>query len=170
MQRFLLLGLLAGSVALAQPVLRAGISVEMAATRSAEPMREADEAGALIVAVTRNGQVYLETSPITPAALTELMRANRNARIYVKADTGAAYSDVAAVLAALRSAGADTASLLSSQRGAGGSPMGVTVSLSGVPYSRQKAVALDATGPLVFGDVVSMMDAAIAVGAKVYLK
>lgn len=170
MQRFLLAGLMVSALAAAQPVLRAGIRVEMAVTRSAEPMREADEAGAVIVAITSNGQVYLETSPITPAALTEQVRAARNARLYVKADTRAQYSNVVAVLGALRAAGAGSANLLSSQRDAGGAPMGVHVVLSGAPTAGEKAVILDASGPLLFGDVVSLIDASRATGARVFLK
>jgi hypothetical protein len=142
----------------------------MAATRSAALMAEADQAGALIVAVTRNGQVYLETSPVSLTALTEQLRAARNPQVYVKADTGASYADVAGVLSALRAAGANTANLLSAQRDPGGAPMGVSVSLSGLPDAGAKAVILDATGPLLFGDFVSLLDASRAAGVSVFLK
>lgn len=171
MTRLSLIALLVGTLALAQtPVLRKGISVEMAVTKSATPMREADQAGALIVAVTRNGQAYLEVTPVTPAGLTEQLRATRGAQVYVKADTRAPYASVAAVLSALRSAGAGASNLLSSQREPGGAPMGFNVSLSGLPDSREKAVVLDVTGPMLFGDVVSIIDASRAAGAKVFVK
>ena len=171
MKLFLLIALLLSTLALAQPpVRRIGIRVEMVATRSGTLMREADQAGSLVVAVTRSGEAYLEATPVTLAALTEQLRAARSAPIYIKADTRATYGSVAAVLTALRAAGADVANLLSSQRDPSGAPMGVSVSLSGVPDSREKTVNLDATGPLLFGDVVSIIDASRAAGARVVLK
>lgn len=171
MKRSLWLVLIVAMTALAQqPVLRQGIRVEMVATRSATLMREADQADSLIVAVTRGGEAYLEANPVSLSALTEQVRAARSAGVYVKADAQAPYASVAAVLGALRAAGADTANLLSSQRDPSGSPMGVSVSLGGVPDSREKVVRLDAIGPLLFGEVVGLIDASRAAGAKVILK
>lgn len=163
--------MIAATAALAQPpVLRPGISVQMVATRAATVMAEADQAGALIVAVTRSGQAYLETSPVTLAALTEQLRAARNSQVFIKADKSAPFADVAAVLGALRAAGANSANLLSGQRDPGGAPMGVSVSLGGPANGREKSVFLDATGPLLFGDVVSIIDASRAAGVTVFLK
>jgi biopolymer transport protein ExbD len=175
MKRLLWITWIVTAVALAQPpALRQGIRVEMALTNSAAPMREADQAGARIVAVTRSGDVYLEATPITPAALTEALRAAQSADIFIKADSNAPYARVAAVLGALRSAGDGTANLLTSQRdptdGADAPPKGIRVSLGELPDSREKVIVLDAAGPLLFGDVVRILDASRAAGAKVVLK
>jgi len=163
------------AVALAQPpALRQGIRVEMAVTKSASPMREADQAGARIVAVTRSGDFYFEATPVTPAALTEELRVVRGSNIFVKVDTNAPYARVAALLTALRSAGGTNANLLTSQRdptdGADAPPKGIRVSLGELPDSREKVIVLDAAGPMLFGDVVSIIEASRAAGAKVVLK
>lgn len=55
MHRTIWIGLIAGLALAQQPPLRRGIRVEMAATRSAAPMRDADLPGSRIVAVTRTG-------------------------------------------------------------------------------------------------------------------
>ncbi len=175
MNRLLWITAVLAAVALAQPpALRQGIRVEMAVTSSAAPMREADQAGARIVAITRGGDVYLEAAAITPAALAEELRAARGANVFVKADTNAPFARVAAVLSALRSAGDGTANFLTSQRdpadGANAPPMGMSVSLGGLPDSREKVITLDSAGPMLFGDIVRILDAARAAGAKVVLK
>ena len=51
--------------------LQKGVSVELAVTRNAVAMPDADNEGALIVAVTHSGSVYFGIDPITPAALAE---------------------------------------------------------------------------------------------------
>lgn len=175
MKRLLWITWVLAAVAQAQPpALRQGIRVEMAVTKSAAPMREADQAGARIVAVTRSGDIYLEATPMTLAALTEELRAARGSNVFVKVDTNAPYARVAVVLSALRSTGDGSANLLTSQRdpadGANAPPKGISVSLGGLPDSGEKVIVLDATGPLLFGDVVGILDASRAAGAKVVLK
>jgi biopolymer transport protein ExbD len=162
--------LILAAVALAQPpALRQGISVEMAPASSAAPMPEADQAEARIVAVTRSGDVYWDVAPVTPAALTEQLRLTPNARVYVKADTRASYASVATVLNALRAAGAGNANLLTSQTG-GALPTGVEVSLGAVPDSPERAVALNPAGPVLFGDVMRIIDASRSAALKVFLR
>jgi len=51
------------------PALRAGVSVEMAATSHASPMPEADREDAVVVAVTAKGTVYYGITPVSPAEL-----------------------------------------------------------------------------------------------------
>src|SRR5215213_6736639 len=111
------MSLIVGVTAFGQPpLMRSGISVEMAATGSAVSMLEADQPGSSIVAVTRSGEVFLETTSVTPAELTEQLRRVGINKVYVKADAQAPYSNVAAVFGALRNAGATNAILLTSQR------------------------------------------------------
>lgn len=174
MTRTIWIGLLLSAAAWAQaPVLRAGIRVEMALTSSAAPMREADQAGAHIVAVARNGAVYLEAAPITPAALATELRAAGTGSVFVKADARVPFASVASVLEAIRSTGATSTRLLTSQRdpsdGRDAPPKGIEVAF-GAPAATDKAVALSPTGSLLFGDVVRILDASRAVGAKVFLR
>lgn len=97
-----------------KPTPRQGISVKMPVAGSAVMLREADKEDALVVTVTENGGVYLGVNPIAPAALTEKLKA-RTSKVYIKADSRAAYSDVANVLTALQLAGVDAASCLTAQ-------------------------------------------------------
>ncbi len=168
------ISLIAGSTVLAQsPALRAGISVEMAVTRSATLMREADQAAARIVTVARSGAVYLDVAPVTLAVLTGELR-SAHATVYLKADAGAPYVSVAGVLRAFRTSGAGSANLLTSQRdpadGRNAPPRGVEVFFGALPDSGEKAVALDIAGPVSFGDVVSLIDASRTTGAKVFFR
>jgi biopolymer transport protein ExbD len=174
MNRKIWIGLIIGAVVLAQPpALRKGISVEMAATTSATVMREADRTDAQIVAVTRNGTVYLEAVPVSLAGLTDALRSG-SARIYLKADAGASYASVAGALGAIRATGATTTNLLTSQRDPAGGrdapPMGIEVYFGGLPVSSEKAVVLDVAGSVLFGDVVRLIEAARASGTRVSLK
>ena len=98
-------GTLATSAAAQSPVMQQGISVELAPTRNASPMRDADSQDAFIVAVTANGSVYLGIDPITLRELAEKAQSTpfrRNQAIYVKADARAQSASVLQVLEATR--------------------------------------------------------------------
>ncbi|HXH51330.1 MAG TPA: biopolymer transporter ExbD, partial [Terriglobia bacterium] len=102
--------------------LRVGISVELAVTRNAAPMPDADQPGSSILSVTRNGGVFLGIKPIRSAALAESIKAGRSRKIgnkvYIKADARTRYANVAKVLDAVRTAGDESAVvLLTGQRG-----------------------------------------------------
>ncbi len=93
--------------------LQKGVSVELAATRNAIAMPEADNEGALIVAVTHSGSVYFGIDPITPAALAK--KSGLEGKLYIKADARTPYADVAKVLDALHTAGVTAPNLLTGQ-------------------------------------------------------
>jgi biopolymer transport protein ExbD len=97
--------------------LRKGVHVELAVTRNAVAMPNADNADALIVAVTHNGSVYLGIDPITPAALAEKrgLFSRAEGKLYIKADARTPYANVAKVLDALRTAGVTAPNLLTGQ-------------------------------------------------------
>ena len=90
-----------------------GISVELAATRNAIKMPDADNEGALIIVVTQGGSVYFGIDPITSAALAK--KPGLEGKLYIKADARTPYADVAKVLAAVRTAGVTAVSLLTGQ-------------------------------------------------------
>ena len=88
----------AGAQESAQPVMRKGVSVQMAVAEHAVEMRAADTQQAIVVAITENGKLYVGTEPAEPGALSSL-----NAEtVYVKADSRVSYQKVLTVLDALR--------------------------------------------------------------------
>ncbi len=102
------------------PMLQKGVSVNLAKTDNPIQMPEADKEDSLIVAVMRDGQVYLNSDKVTPEALTDKVKdalAQRaDKRIFVKADAGARYGDVVNVVDDVRSAGVDQLGLLTEER------------------------------------------------------
>jgi len=111
------------------PMLQKSVTVEL--TKAVNPMQmpDADKEDALIVAVTRDGNVYFDTQQIkNPADLTQKIMdrvANRvNKEVFVKADARAKYKNVVDVVDNVRSAGVDQLGLLTEQKqtkgGAGG--------------------------------------------------
>ena len=83
-------------------------------------MPEADKEDSLIVAVMRDGKIYFNSDVVTPEQLTDKVKdklANKaDKRIFVKADAGAKYGDVVAVVDDVRSAGVDQLGLLTEER------------------------------------------------------
>jgi biopolymer transport protein TolR len=102
--------------------LQKGISVELAVTRNAVPMPEADRQDALIVAITHDGRVFLRVDPVGPAALAAGVKASEakepEKKFYLKADARTPYANVARVLGALRTADVESLILLTAQPGA----------------------------------------------------
>jgi len=87
------------------PALQKGISVQMAPSSHASPMPEADQENAWVVTVTTDGTIYFGVEAVTPESLTHEMQIrprSRAAKLYVKADAGAAFSSVRQVLQAAR--------------------------------------------------------------------
>ena len=102
------------------PMLQKGVSVSLAKTDNPIKMPEADKEDSLIVAVMRDGKIYFNSDVVTAASLTDKVKdklANAsNKRIFVKADAGARYGDVVAVVDDVRSAGVDQLGLLTEER------------------------------------------------------
>jgi biopolymer transport protein ExbD len=81
-------------------------------------MPEADNPGAWIVTVMKDGTLYFGTNPVTPDGLADTMKRtprNRTAKLYIKADAGAPFASVEQVLDAARADFFNTAVLLTSQ-------------------------------------------------------
>ena len=101
----------------AAQTLRKGVHVELAATRNAVAMPDADKDDSLVVAVTHNGSVYLGIDPITPTALAEKrdMFSRAGEELYIKADARTPYANLTKVLDAVRAAGVTAPNLLTGQ-------------------------------------------------------
>ncbi len=102
------------------PMLQKGVSVNLAKTDNPTKMPEADREDSLIVAIMRDGKIYLNSDVVTPETLTDTVKdrlANKaDKRIFVKADGGAKYGDVVSVVDDVRSAGVDQLGLLTEER------------------------------------------------------
>jgi biopolymer transport protein ExbD/biopolymer transport protein TolR len=92
----------------------------MAKTDNPIKMPEADKEDSLIVAVMRDGIIYFNSDKVSAEQLTDRVKdklANKpDKRIFVKADAGAKYGDVVAVVDDVRSAGVDQLGLLTEER------------------------------------------------------
>ena len=101
------------------PMLQHGIPVDMVKTRNPVPMQDADKSDAILVAVTRDGKVYLSTTQLSPDDLPNKVKdllANRtNKMVFIRSDQRARYEKVVTVVDNLRAAGVDQVGLLTEQ-------------------------------------------------------
>jgi biopolymer transport protein ExbD len=112
------------------PMLSKGVSVDMVKTENPVPMQAADKSDAIVVAVTRDGKVYLNTTQMKPDDLpgkVKDMLTNRLDKMcFVKADSRARYEKVVDVVNNLRASGVDQLGLLTEQIQHKGMPSVVT--------------------------------------------
>jgi len=118
------------------PMLQKTHQVDLAPTNNAHDMKDADKDDAVVVAVTRDGTLYLQNNRISKESITNEVKdqiANRlDKTVYVKADARAKYGDVVAVVDEIRSAGVDQLGLLTEKVGKrSGSPQAQTPAAGG---------------------------------------
>lgn len=98
------------------PMLQKGVSVDMAKATNPREMREADQDDAVVVAVARDGKIYLGSDQLLVDRLGEriqdLLAAKVDKTVYVKSDRRAKYGGVVDVVDTVRAAGVDTLGLL----------------------------------------------------------
>ncbi len=98
------------------PMLQKTHQVDLAPVSDPRDMHDADKDDAVIVAVTRDGTIFLGNTKITKADITSQIKdqiANKlDKTVYVKSDARAKYGDVVAVVDEIRSAGVDSLGLL----------------------------------------------------------
>jgi biopolymer transport protein ExbD/biopolymer transport protein TolR len=98
------------------PMLSKGVSVDLVRTRNHIAMDEADQEDAILIAVTRDGKVFLGRSSIESALLKteveDILESRIDKTVYVKADSRTTYERVVEVVNTLRSAGCDQVGLL----------------------------------------------------------
>ena len=102
------------------PMLQKGVSVDLAKVNNPEPMQDADQEDALVVAVMRDGKVYFGNDQIAVDQLTSKIKdriANKmDKRVYIRADARAKFGNVVEVVDNVRAAGVDQLGLLTDQR------------------------------------------------------
>jgi len=98
------------------PMLQKTTPVDLAMTNNAREMKEADKDDAIVVAVTRDGSIFLNNTKLTKEDITGQVKDKLTNRldktVYVKSDARAKYGDVVAVVDEIRSAGVDQLGLL----------------------------------------------------------
>jgi biopolymer transport protein TolR len=101
------------------PMLQNGLSVDMARALNVDKMPDAQKDDAIIVAVTRDGRLYLGRNPINLDQITDqvkdLLTDRPDKTVYVRSDARAKYGDVVKAVDEVRSAGVDTLGLLTEQ-------------------------------------------------------
>jgi biopolymer transport protein TolR len=98
------------------PMLQKNMPVDMARVDNAQEMQDADKDDAIVVAITRDGNIFLGKTEISKDQISGQVRdrvSDRlNKTVYVKSDARAKYGVVVAVVDEIRSAGVDQVGLL----------------------------------------------------------
>jgi biopolymer transport protein ExbD/biopolymer transport protein TolR len=101
------------------PMLSKGVSVDMVKTVNPVSMQAADKSDAIIVAVTRDGRTYLNTTQMAadqlPGKVKDMLTNRLDKMCYIRADSRAKYEKVVDVVNNLRAAGVDQLGLLTEQ-------------------------------------------------------
>ncbi len=98
------------------PMLSKGVSVDMVKVPNPEDMPNADKDDAIIVAVTRDGSIYLGNNKVGLDELEDKVKdqvSNRlDKTVFVRSDARAKFGQVKAAVDEIRSAGVDNIGLL----------------------------------------------------------
>jgi biopolymer transport protein ExbD len=108
------------------PMLQKTHQVDLVPVNNPRDMKEADKDDAIVVAVTRDGSLYMGNTKVSKEDITGQVKdriANKlDKTVYVKSDARAKYGDVVAVVDEIRSAGVDQLGLLTEKAQTGGGP------------------------------------------------
>jgi biopolymer transport protein ExbD/biopolymer transport protein TolR len=98
------------------PMLTKGITVDLVKTKNPISMSDADKDDAILVAVSRNGEVFLGStrtpSDALPGKVKDMLTNKLSKIAYLKADSRARYERVVEVVDNLRAAGVDQLGML----------------------------------------------------------
>jgi biopolymer transport protein ExbD/biopolymer transport protein TolR len=102
------------------PMLQKGVSVNMAKATNTRDMQDADKEDAVVLAITRDGKVYLGGDPIRVDDITTSVKDRISSKldktVYVRGDAGAKYGVVVTVVDNVRAAGVDSLGLETEKR------------------------------------------------------
>jgi biopolymer transport protein TolR len=102
------------------PMLQNKVQIDMAKVENPTAMPDADKDDAIVVAVTRDGGVFLGQNRVDPSQLGSLVRdklADKTDKtIYVRADARAQYRAVEDAIDDVRTAGVEEVGLLTQKR------------------------------------------------------
>jgi biopolymer transport protein TolR len=98
------------------PMLQKGASVDMATVNNPQDLPDADKDDAVLLAVTRDGSIYLGNNRISFDQVTSTVKDRVQNRIdktvFIRSDARAKYGDVVRLVDEVRSAGVDNVGLL----------------------------------------------------------
>ena len=97
------------------PMLQKGVSVDLVRARNPRNMPDADKEDAIVVAITRDGKVFLGSDQVAEdlvAKVQEKIASRVDKTVYIKSDSRAKYERVVAVVDEVRSAGVDQLGLI----------------------------------------------------------
>ena len=98
------------------PMLQKGVSVDLVRTQNPRSMPDADREDAVVVAITRDGKIFLGSDATQLGDLVTKVQAQIASRVdktvYIKSDARAKYERVVMVVDEVRSAGVDQLGLL----------------------------------------------------------
>jgi biopolymer transport protein ExbD len=102
------------------PMLQKGVSVDMAKATNTRDMQDADKEDAVVLAITRDGKIFLGNDRIEPDQITTAVKdkiANKlDKTVYLRSDQGAKYGVVVTVVDNVRAAGVDSLGLETQKR------------------------------------------------------
>ncbi len=98
------------------PMLQKTHSVDLVKAQNPRQMADADKEDAAIIAITRDGKLFLQNAPLVQADITskvkDIVSSRLDKTVYIKADARAKYGDVTKVVDSVRAAGVDSLGLL----------------------------------------------------------
>jgi biopolymer transport protein ExbD len=103
------------------PMLTKGAQVELVRAKNPIAMKDADKEDAILLAVTRNGDIFLSpgnkkiTMDDVPSKTKDLLTNKLDKTVYIKADSRAKFERVEELVDALRTAGVDQLGLITEQ-------------------------------------------------------
>ena len=102
------------------PMLTNKVQITMAKVNNSVPMPDANKDNAIVVAITRNGAVFLGQNRVDPSQLGGMvetkLQTQTNKTIYIRADARAQYKAVEDAIDDVRTAGVDDVGLLVQRR------------------------------------------------------
>ncbi len=108
------------------PMLQNKVNIDLAKVTDPTAMPDADKEDAVVVAVTRDGKVYLGQNQVSMADLgpkvADMLQNKTDKEIFMRADSRAQYSAVMEAIDNCRTAGVDQVGLLTERRQANQPP------------------------------------------------
>ena len=95
-------------------------TVDLARTEHPTTMPGASREDAMLVALTRDGNIFFKTAQVSsdqlPSRIRESLHNGSERKVYLKVDARAKYSDAAAVIVQIRQAGVEDVGIITEQR------------------------------------------------------
>jgi len=105
------------------PMVQNKVNVDLTKSVDATPMPDAEHEDSVVVAVTRDGHVYLGANQIASGDLgpkvTDMLQNKTNKEVYLRADMRSNYGVVMDVIDNIRTSGTDTLGVLTDQPNTG---------------------------------------------------